>query len=658
LKNLKITHRLLILIVVFTIPLGVLAFLEISSLVEVIHFKRLRRTAFVMMHPMIDARTKINFRRGIMALVARGEGSKDLLPDVDRFIDDQMEEENKLITQYGDIFETKKAYVEARQAWEKLKQAGTGQSLESSYRSHTELSLALLAISRTYGSASTLDLEEEGMLYYPMWISTSEVPRIYDNMFQLMSRTFDAVEDDKVDSFERASLRELVVNLEESRDALKAELKTTDENYPGYLSRVSNKFQESEKRQDELANFVRRNVLEGDGKVDRKMMIAYASAAADKLEAFHDENGLALKEGYDTLERKKQYLLALLIALISTAMGVALFLGYLTTRNLSRSLGYVIQNMDSIGSGKLDNQIDAQSKDEIGTILKYLASMQSNLRGTLEENLRVRTAVDNSSTMVMIADTNRAIVYTNNAMEEFFRKAEKDIQKDIPSFDRNRVLGMKFDQFSTKGTSLTDLERSEVPLGGHILRVSTSAIVNVIGERLGTVLEWTDRTNEVHAEQEIESLVSAAVRGDFAMRMDLQGKQGFFRKLGAEINNLMQVSASGLADVARVLGAMAEGNLTERITADYSGTFAELKDFSNNTATRLAEIIARVRESAETLASASEEVSATAQSLSQGSSEQAASVEETGSSLEEMSATISQNADNARTTNEIANRTS
>jgi methyl-accepting chemotaxis protein len=118
----------------------------------------------------------------------------------------------------------------------------------------------------------------------------------------------------------------------------------------------------------------------------------------------------------------------------------------------------------------------------------------------------------------------------------------------------------------------------------------------------------------------------------------------------------MEISSRGLEEVVRVLGALANGNLTEKITNDYEGTFGRLKDYSNNTVEKLTEIINEVRSSTDALVSAAEEVSSTAQSLSQSSSEQAASVEETSASLEEMSANINQNADNAKQTNAIATK--
>lgn len=71
---------------------------------------------------------------------------------------------------------------------------------------------------------------------------------------------------------------------------------------------------------------------------------------------------------------------------------------------------------------------------------------------------------------------------------------------------------------------------------------------------------------------------------------------------------------------------------------------------------QLADIIGDVRSSADALSSASEEVNATAQSLAKGASVQAASVEETSASMEQMSASISQNTENAKVTDGMAQK--
>ena len=111
-----------------------------------------------------------------------------------------------------------------------------------------------------------------------------------------------------------------------------------------------------------------------------------------------------------------------------------------------------------------------------------------------------------------------------------------------------------------------------------------------------------------------------------------------------------------ISDAVAVAKKVAAGDLTSTVevnSRDETGMLMQaLKDMNDS----LKRIVGEVRGSADSLSSASEEVSATAQSMSQGSSEQAASVEETSASVEQMTASISQNAENAKVTDSMANK--
>ncbi|URI11712.1 methyl-accepting chemotaxis protein [Aquincola tertiaricarbonis] len=152
------------------------------------------------------------------------------------------------------------------------------------------------------------------------------------------------------------------------------------------------------------------------------------------------------------------------------------------------------------------------------------------------------------------------------------------------------------------------------------------------------------------------TVVEAVNRGDFSVRVPLEGLAGFQRTMGEGLNDLAKTVGESTGDVVRVMGALSEGDLTMRIEKSYEGAFGEMSTYVNNTVARLASVVSEVNGAAEALAGASEEVSATAQALSQASSEQAAGVEETSASVEEMTSSIAQNTDNAKVTDGMASK--
>ncbi len=106
---------------------------------------------------------------------------------------------------------------------------------------------------------------------------------------------------------------------------------------------------------------------------------------------------------------------------------------------------------------------------------------------------------------------------------------------------------------------------------------------------------------------------------------------------------------------AQIVNRVGHGDLTVAIELrkdDAGSLLAAMKDM----VTKLSQVVAEVKGSAESLGSASGRVNAPAQSISQGASEQAASVEETTASIEQMGASIAQNAENAKVTDGMASQ--
>jgi methyl-accepting chemotaxis protein len=281
------------------------------------------------------------------------------------------------------------------------------------------------------------------------------------------------------------------------------------------------------------------------------------------------------------------------------------------------------------------------------------------------ENLRIKNALDKCSTNVMIANADCEIAYMNESVTEMLRKNEGDLRKTLPQFDSNKLMGANIDVFHKNPShqrnmlaGLRSTHKTEIKVGELTFGLIANPITDAAGNRVGTVVEWKDRTDEVLVEKEVAEIIAGAAVGDFARRIDISAKQGFFRQLGDSINKLFDVTEGGMNDVVRVLAALAEGDLTQEITADYQGTFGQLKDACNTTVGNLSNTMTNVTTAVSSLTSASNQINATAQSLSQASSEQAASVEETSASLEQMTASISQNTENAKVTDGIATKAS
>ena len=388
------------------------------------------------------------------------------------------------------------------------------------------------------------------------------------------------------------------------------------------------------------------------------------AALKDLTEYFNAEKDAFKKTSESTYHES----LTILVTAMFGGIALALIIGLALSRNLSRALGFASNQLRDIAQGRYFNKIDVERDDEIGKLMYAMKSMQirmgfevSDAHRLANEAMRVKVALDNVGTGVMIADKNRNIIYMNKSVTSLLSKAESEVRKVLPNFSVDNLMGANIDQFHKNPAHQQQLlanfngtHATEIRVASHTFALSACPVIDDQGERLGSAIEWRDRTAEVAVEQEVADIVNAAANGDFTGRINLQGKEGFFKQLGMGMNNLMETSASGLDEVARVLAALAKGDLTETIANEYHGTFGQLKDDSNSTVEQLTEVIQRIKEAAETINTASKEIASGNTDLSQRTEEQASSLEETAASMEELTSTVKQNAENAKQANQLA----
>ncbi|MEM7207164.1 MAG: methyl-accepting chemotaxis protein [Pseudomonadota bacterium] len=347
----------------------------------------------------------------------------------------------------------------------------------------------------------------------------------------------------------------------------------------------------------------------------------------------------------------------------------SVFAVLLVARSINRQLGaepYDLQDIaQAIAEGNLDLNLerDAPAKG----VFAEMVAMRDKLRVSIDrdrkvarETARLKQALDSVMGNVMVTDANHSIIYANDALIRTFANAQDDLRTVIPNFDVSAIVGTRFDDFHVQAQhfdilkSLTVTHEATLEIAGHTLKFAASPVKSENGERLGSVIEWWDRTSEVETENEIEYLITAAQSGDLSRRMDLAGKEGFFRSLSQGMNQLVGVVDTAFSDIGRVMGAMAQGDLQQEIKADYKGQFGEAKDHVNSTISQLRETVLNIRESVDEITTGADEISTGNNNLSNRTERQAASLEETASSMEELTSTVRHNADNAQQANQLA----
>ena len=344
------------------------------------------------------------------------------------------------------------------------------------------------------------------------------------------------------------------------------------------------------------------------------------------------------------------------------------FLAFSLASRIRRPIAEAVAFFKALAEGRADVGISFERRDELMAIADAARTMQIKSGYDLAEAnrvaaaaLRIQMALDGANTPTTISDENNLLIYMNSAAVALWSSMEPEMKARVPGFSvsemKNHSLAGFFDDPEIRAvysTVLTGPRTLDVSMCGRNLRVTATPVRDRNGRYLGRASQWLDRTQEIAVENEVAAIVGAAARGDFSRRIDVADKHGFFGALASDLNRLMETAHVGLEDVATVLSAMADGDLTRSVTANYEGTFGQLKEDTNQTASRLREIIDQIRLATDAINTASREIASGNQDLSSRTEEQASSLEETASSMEELTSTVKHNADNARQANELA----
>jgi methyl-accepting chemotaxis protein len=364
--------------------------------------------------------------------------------------------------------------------------------------------------------------------------------------------------------------------------------------------------------------------------------------------------------------------LLLSVAFSAIILLLTLFLALFFIRTILIQLGcdpmHLHEVVEAIAKGNLKMDLSTGGKKATG-VYASAQVMQKNLREQIErdrkaaaETGRIKQALDNVTSNVMLADPDLNIIYMNDASIAMFENAEADICKQLPDFDSTRLIGTNIDDFHKNPAhqrellgSLSSTFRSSLTIGGRYFNIVANPVISADGEHIGTVVEWLDRTGEVHIEQEIEAIVDSVKSGELSNRLDLTDKEGFFEKLSTGINELTDIIEKVFSDISNSMQSIAKGDLSNKITNDYQGVYLECKNNINASIDQLAKIVTDVNESAEFINNSSQEIASGNNNLSQRAEQQAANLEETASSMEELTSTVKNNADNAQKANQVAN---
>ncbi len=255
------------------------------------------------------------------------------------------------------------------------------------------------------------------------------------------------------------------------------------------------------------------------------------------------------------------------------------------------------------------------------------------IRGNLDTCTRaVRALVDDVNTLVEAAVAGRLGTRADAARHQGdFRRIVEGV---------NGTLDAVLRPVQSAAAYVESVARGEVPprieeaFPGDFARLRAN--LDTCGDAIRALVADADR------------LVQAAVAGRLDVRADAARHQGDFRRVVEGVNRTLDAVIRPMQDAAAALERIAARDLTTRMSGDYAGEYAVVRDALNTASTNLDEGLQAVMMAADQVATATSQISTASQSLANAAGEQASSLEEVRGRLQEISGITCESAASAQ----------
>ncbi|WP_372357022.1 methyl-accepting chemotaxis protein [Xanthomonas sp. NCPPB 3443] len=310
---------------------------------------------------------------------------------------------------------------------------------------------------------------------------------------------------------------------------------------------------------------------------------------------------------------------------------VALLLGaaiaFLLTRSVVLPLRQSLRLAQRINDGDLRSQDAATSNDESGQLLRAMQQMQRRLQ---------------------------EVIWAQRSMAARHDAGEISYRTDPQGFPGEYGDMVQDTNALVHAHVQTQLRMTQV-MGSYAIGDLTQDIEQYPGEKSAITATMQQVKRNLQAiNAQIQELTQAACAGDFALRGKAETFEHDFRLMVENLNTMMATSDTNLASFSGLLRAIADGDLTVRMSGNFHGVFASMRDDANSTVHRLTDIVTRIQTTSNSISFVAEDIASGNQQLAQRSEQQAASLEETAASMEELTSTVKQNAEHATRANQLA----
>ena len=236
----------------------------------------------------------------------------------------------------------------------------------------------------------------------------------------------------------------------------------------------------------------------------------------------------------------------LILLIVASSLTLSALVAWLYVgRRLVAPLSQMAGVMGQLAGGDEDAKIPGLGRgDEIGDMARSLTT----IRDTGVRAARIQTALENTASVVLMADLDGKVIHANRAAQRYFREQESEIQAKLPDFRAGEIADAAVASFFANGEAmkgrlgeLSETYHERARFGGRTVDLTANPIMNESGGRLGTVVEWVDVTDQLKVEAEIAEGVSSVKAATVQLTA---GAQDLSARTEEQVASLEQMAAS------------------------------------------------------------------------------------------------------------------
>jgi methyl-accepting chemotaxis protein len=406
------------------------------------------------------------------------------------------------------------------------------------------------------------------------------------------------------------------------------------------------------------------------------------------------------------------------IFVIAASLLAISFVIIMLVRSITIPISKLTVAAQQISEGNLAVNFDTSRADEIGELAQSFSNMQSEINTVITEiqNKSAKIAegnLANNGTSFLAKGEFQKILHGVDGMARVFAQYIDEMNAGIVLFDKHKQItfinaynkGLGFNSATMLGKTVEEClppdfaklmnsnmdnaksERKTVtypmvtplPDGSNLYAIhsmvplfdnnkeilaymnfgfDTTEMNNAKqrSEKIGAYQDFEAKEVTKHLQ---ESLGKGILKFDFVPKPhDNETKEAAdaYALIGTTMRHSIDFIKGYVDEVNSVLSAVANGDLTSKITREYVGDFSSIKDSINNITNSLSKTMTGISAAAEQVLSGANQISNSAADLSAGAREQSSSVQELNASIEMISHQTRRNADNASTANDLSNK--